>query len=379
METVAPLKDGVDLIKDRGGETSTLCFQCGLCSSACPWNSIKPFITHKLMRQAQFGLYELENDEWWWCTTCRKCVERCPRGVEIAQVQRSVRELATEWNANPASIRSVTTSLSTLGNPWQGEKDERTKWTSGLDVKQYSQGMDLLYYPCCTVAYDKRLTGVARATADILQKTGFSFGILGAENCCGESIKKAGNEKVFRDLSRNNIFLFLENSVNKVLVNSPHCYITFKDEYPALGGNFETVHLVQLLANLLNKGKLKFKGGMEKKIIYHDPCYLGRYGGIYDEPRELLKAIPGVELIEFRDNRKNSLCCGGGGGRIFMETKKGERFSDIRLKEAIDRGAAVLATACPYCLLNFKDGQLSIEKGETLEVKDISELIQEVI
>ena len=379
MDTVSPLKEGIEFVNERGGASSILCFQCGLCTTACPWNNIKPFIPHKLMRQAQFGLYELENEQWWWCTACRKCEERCPRGVAIPGIQRAVRELATEWQANPSSIRSVASSLATLGNPWQGEKQERTRWAAGRDIPQYTKGMDFFYFPCCTIAYDKRLLGVAQATSTILKRNGISFGILGKESCCGESINKTGNGLVFRDLAKDNIFLFLNSGVQQILVNSPHCYVTLHDEYPAMGGKFEIYHSVQLLFEMLRQGKLKFKHNLDRKVIYHDPCYLGRYANLYDEPRELLKCIPGLELIEFQDNYKNSLCCGGGGGRIWMETKKGERFSDFRLQEAVAKKADILATACPYCLLNFKDSQLSVAGAESLEIKDITELIAELI
>lgn len=379
MQIVAPFKEGAEAVRERGGVTSDLCFQCGLCSAVCPWNDIKPFITYKLIRQVQFGLFDLEDEDWWWCTTCRKCVERCPRGVDIPQVIRAVREVATEWKAVPASIRSVTASLAALGNPWQGEREERANWAAGLDVRQFTSGMGMLYSPCCTLTYDSKLVGVAQATAEILQKTGVEFGILGTENCCGESVGKVGDEALFRSLAKNNITLFLDNGVDKVLVNSPHCYFTFRNEYPKLGSRFEAVHHAQLLAELLEKGELRFTGRLNKRVVYHDPCYLGRYSGIYDEPREVLKAIPGLDLVEFHDSRANSLCCGGGGGRIWMETKKGERFSDLRVEEAIELGADILATACPYCLLNFKDSQLSVEKGETIEIKDISELVREVI
>ena len=163
------------------------------------------------------------------------------------------------------------------------------------------------------------------------------------------------------------------------MVSSPHCYTTFKDEYPQFEGNFNVTHFTQYLAKLVDKGKLKFKKKLNKKVIYHDPCYLGRHQGIYDEPRKVLKSIPGVELMDEVDSRENSLCCGGGGSRIFMETKKGERFSDILVEQAIEMGAEILATACPYCILNFKDSVLTVNKGDTLEIKDISEIVQEVI
>jgi Fe-S oxidoreductase len=164
-----------------------------------------------------------------------------------------------------------------------------------------------------------------------------------------------------------------------VVVSSPHCYHTFKNEYPELGGKFEVIHITQYLASLIDQGKLKLSKKINKKVIYSDPCYLGRHNNIYDEPRKVLESIPGLELIEFPDARENGLCCGGGGGRIWMDTPKGERFSDIRVEQAAEKGADIIAVACPYCFLNYRDSVLSMGKSETMQVKDIAELVAEAI
>jgi len=164
-----------------------------------------------------------------------------------------------------------------------------------------------------------------------------------------------------------------------VVVSSPHCYHTFKNEYPKLGGNFEVVHLSQYLLDLIKQGRLSLTKEVNKRVAYHDPCYLGRHNDIYDEPREVLKSIPGLELVELPYYRENSLCCGGGGGRIWMETKRDERFSDMRIEQALEVGANVLAVACPYCLSNFEDSVLTLEKSDVIEVRDIAELVQEAI
>jgi len=380
MEAVAPFKEGSDIIQEMGGGTFKLCFQCGLCTATCPWNIVSTFIPHKFFRQAQFGLTELEDEAWWLCTTCSACQERCPRGVGIIDIMQAVRSLMMEAHTAPASLRSVIASLGSVGNPLGEAREKRGDWTKDLDIKTFTKGTGLLYFPCCNPAYDSRLGDMARATANILQKTGADYGILGSkESCCGESIHKAGNNSLFEYLAKSNIDLFTEEGVKEVIVTSPHCYTTFKDEYPNLGGNFKVTHFTQYLAQLIGEGKLQFTKELNKKVVYHDPCYLGRHNGIYDEPREVLKNIPGVELMDEVDSRENSLCCGGGGGRIFMETKKGERFSDILIEQAIELGADILATACPYCILNLKDSALTVNKGDILEIKDISELVQEVI
>jgi Fe-S oxidoreductase len=237
-----------------------------------------------------------------------------------------------------------------------------------------------LYFPCCYLSYDPRLKKVARATADILNKAGVDFGILGtAENCCGESIRKTGDEDLFKRLAKENIKTFIDYGVKKILVSSPHCYHAFKTEYAEFKVNFEVVHISQYLLELINEGKLVLNKEYAKKIAYHDPCYLGRHNGIFDQPRESLKKVPGADLIEMPDARVDSLCCGGGGGRIWMETPKNERFSDLRLEQAVNAGAEVLATACPYCITNFEDSRLSRDDSDTIAVKDITEIIQEAI
>jgi len=214
----------------------------------------------------------------------------------------------------------------------------------------------------------------------ILKETGADFGILGIrESCCGESIRKVGNRDLFETLAKDNIQAFQEAGVKEVVVTSPHCYVTFRDEYPGLGGSFKVVHFTQYLSGLIDQGRLSFKKDYPKKVVYHDPCYLGRHSGIYDEPRRVLKSIPGLILMDEIQARENSLCCGGGGGRIWMETKKEERFSDILVRQAVELGADVLATACPYCILNFKDSVLTLDKAEVLEIKDVSEIVNEVI
>jgi len=382
VEVVAPLKEASDLIKDSGGEAFKLCFQCGLCTVSCPWNIVRTFIPHRMICEAGYGLADLEDEGWWLCSTCNMCVSRCPRGVGITDIMRAVRAIMLEYQYStaPDSLRSAMGSLSGAGNPWGEEREKRAGWVRDLDVKTFTPDMELLYFPCCVPAYDPNLGNVARATSAILKKTGANFGILGVkESCCGESVRKAGNQSLFEKLAKSNINAFNDSGVTELIVSSPHCYSTFKDDYPWFGGSFKVIHVTQYLASLINEGKLGFTKELNKKVVYHDPCYLGRHNGIYDEPRDVLKSIPGLSLMDEIDSRENSLCCGGGGGRIWMETKKGERFSDILVEQAIEQGADILATACPYCILNFKDSVLTMDKGDVLEIKDISEIVQEVI
>ncbi len=383
METVAPFKEVIDEIKDAGGEIFKLCFQCGLCDAVCPWNRVRDFSMRRLIREAAFGLTEIDGEDIWRCTTCGNCPQQCPRGVKQIDVSVSLRRVATEYEVFPASVksaRSARASIISEGNPLQGERGKRSDWAKGLPVKPYAEGMEMLYFVGCYLSYDPRMKKVAAATAAILDKAGVAFGILGErESCCGESIRKTGSEEVFKNLARENIKVFIDNGVTRILVSSPHCYHTFRNEYPEFMVHFEVVHISQLLQELMAEGRLELTGKFEKRVTYHDPCYLGRHNDVYDAPREVLAAVPGLELTEMVDHHRNSLCCGGGGGRIWMDTPMGERFSDLRLKQARETGAGVLATCCPYCITNFEESRLNLEFDDILEIRDITEIIQEVI
>ena len=383
METVAPYKEIIDVIKASGGDAFKRCFECGLCDVVCPWNRVRTFSMRKTVREATFGLTEIESEEIWRCTTCGKCPQQCPRDVKQIESGVSLRRIATEYGVFPASVRPIRTISGSLvgeGNPLNEERKKRADWAEGLSVKPFTEGMEILYFPDCYCSYDPRLKKVARTTATILNKAGVDFGILGAkESCCGESIRKTGDEDVFKRLAKENIKTFIDNGVKKILVSSPHCYHTFKNEYPEFMVNFEVVHISQYLFALIHEGRLKLNKEYGKKVTWHDPCYLGRHNGIYDEPREVLKRVPGLALIEMPESRVDSLCCGGGGGRIWMETPKGERFSDLRLEQAVGVGAEVLVTSCPYCITNFEDSRLNRENSEAIEIKDITEIIGEVI
>jgi Fe-S oxidoreductase len=383
METVVPLKEIIEVIKESGGDAFKLCYQCGLCDTVCPWNRLRNFSMRKIVRQATFGLTEIESEEMWRCATCGKCPQTCPRGVKIIECGVSLRKIATEYGVFPGSAEPVPTisgSLNAEGNPLREDRKERANWAEGLSVKTFTEDMEFLYFPGCYLCYDPRLKKVARATANILNKAGVEFGILGdKENCCGESIRKTGDEELFKRLARENIKTFIDHGVKKILVSSPHCYHTFKNEYPEFKVDFEVFHVSQYLFECINSGKLEVSGEYMKRVTYHDPCYLGRHNGVYGEPREVLKKISGLKLIEIQDSMEDSLCCGGGGGRIWMETPKGERFSDLRIEQALETGAEVLATSCPYCITNFEDSRLNVEGGETIEIKDITEIVSEVI
>ena len=383
METLAPFKEVIDEVKQKGGDAVKYCYQCGKCDTVCPWNRVRKFSMRKLIREATFGLSEIEKEEIWRCTTCGKCPQRCPRDVKQIDDMVALRRVATGYGVFPSSVkpyRTIASGLTAQGNPFNEDRNTRTAWTEGVSVKPFTEEMDLLYFPCCYTAYDPRLKKVAQATAKLLTKAGISYGILGSkESCCGESIRKTGNEALFRKLAKENIKTFIENGVQKILVSSPHCYHTFKNEYPEFKVNFEVIHISQYLPGLIAQGKLTPTKEYPKKITYHDPCYLGRHNGIYDEPRAALAAIPGATLVELPEARVDSLCCGMGGGRVWAETEKHERFSNLRIEQALALGAEEVVTACPYCITALEDSRLVLNHADDIQVKDITEILQEVI
>ena len=383
METLAPFTEVIDEIKEAGGDVFSLCFQCGLCDAVCPWNRVRDFSMRRLIRQSAFGLAQIEGEDIWRCTTCGSCPEHCPRGLGQIELSISLRRVATEYELFPSSVRPARTARASLiseGNPLQAEQKKRSDWAEGLSVKPYEEGMEILYFVGCYFSYDPRLKKAARATAEILNRAGVEYGILGdQENCCGESIRKTGSEEVFKRLARENIKTFVDNGVKKIIVSSPHCYHTFVQEYPEFMVNFEVIHMSGFLLDLIKQGRLEIPGSFEKTVTYHDPCYLGRHNHLFDAPRELLQKVPGLELMEMEQNRSTALCCGGGGGRIWMDTPMEERFSDIRLQQAVDTGAQVLATACPYCITNFEESRLNLKFEDALEIKEITEIIHEAM
>jgi Fe-S oxidoreductase len=382
METLSPYKEATDVILEAGGEPLKLCYQCGLCTAICPWNLVRSFLVRRIMHEAQLGITDFGSEDVWTCVTCRACVQRCPRGVEIMDVMRAVRRVVANLGIGviPDALRISTKNIAGVGNPLGEAPEKRNDWAKELGVRDFTSGTEMLYFPCCVPSYDPGVKPVARSTAIIFNKLGLDYGLISTEaKCCGEAIRKAGHEDTFQSLAQNNIALFSSNAVKTVVVSSPHCYHTFKNEYPEFGGKFEVIHITQYLASLIGQGKLKFSKEVKKKVVYSDPCYLGRHNSIYDEPRKVLKNIPGVELLEFPDFGEEALCCGGGGGRIWMDTPKGERFSDIRVEQAVEKGADTIAVACPYCFLNYRDSALSLDKAEVIQVKDIAELVAEAM
>ncbi len=379
-----------DVLLEEGAEGIYKCYQCGKCASICPWFQVGTydFPVYRFSLEAAMGLVassedkdELtkEIDKIYRCVGCEACLEQCPHGIDTPRILRAARRLLVDFGSYPETLKSVVQKIHNAGNPFGEAREKRADWTKEIDTPEFREGMEFLYFPCCLPAYDTRNQNIALATSKILQKSGISFGILGnREFCCGEAIRRVGAEKVFSEVCNANIKEFSQSGVKKVLVSSPHCLTTFKDEYPEFGSDFETFHITQLLSKLLDEGKLKPQKEFKKKVVFHDPCTLGRKNNIYEEPRNILKNIPGLELLEVENfNRNLSVCCGAGSGGLWMEWDKDERIVNVRLEQLIDTGADIIAVACPYCLQMFEETLKSM--NAEVQVMDISEILVESI
>ncbi|GLI36130.1 (Fe-S)-binding protein [Desulforhabdus amnigena] len=371
-----------DYLAEMGAQTLNWCMQCGLCTNLCPWRLVpgktsETFNIRHMQRLGQMGMEGFEDEEVLFaCSTCSMCQTNCPRGVKIVDNVRGMRASLVGAGMAPANLRPILGSAHANGNPWSGPREKRTDWQKGLDVPQFGPDTEYFLFVCCHSCYDPRSTKIARSITQLLKAAGVSFGVIGAEeSCCGESVRKVGDEELFMKLAQSNIELFNGKGVKKIITTSPHCLWTFKNEYPELGGEWEVIHYTELLEKLLAEGKLSFPKSLEKKVAYHDPCYLGRHSGIYDTPRNLLNSIPGVEARELDRRREMSLCCAGGGGRIWAEAPMGERFGELRIKDAVEHGAEILTTSCPYCVNMLTDACKSLEKQDDLEITELSELL----
>ncbi len=371
---------------------SDKCIRCGLCLTKCPvifTTARESFpgpktIAGDLPRPSHE--FTVNEDIIFYCTICGACAEICPADIPVDLITREIRRSLIESGRIAVTLRDALESAFKHGNPWGGLRSKRSEWAEGLGVKDISKGekAELLYFVGCTASYDTRVQEVARSLVKIFKAADLDFGILGDEEiCCGEPVNWIGEEGLFEELAEKNIELFNKYGIKKIVTTSPHCYITFQEDYPSiaekLGLEFEieVKHYTQLLAELLQQGKITFSKKVDALVTYQDPCSLGRRSKIFDEPREVLRAIPGLELAEMERTREESYCCGGGGGRIFLETEVKERLSMERVKEASKLDPDVMATACPFCLLQFDDAVKVA--GEDIEVKDVAELVAEAL
>lgn len=357
------------------------CIQCGKCTGGCPVSLKTRLNIRRLIYETIVGngLDLQGRDELWDCTTCATCAIRCPKGVNPVDVIVGMRSFLVDDGRIPPTVRDPLKSVFMQGNPFSMAREQRSEWVGDLRVKHISQGAEVLYFVGCAPSYDTRAQAVARALVRVLDAAGVNFGILGnEESCCGSEMRRMGELGLFDYLEEENRALFGQYSFQRMVTTSPHCYNTFKNEYQGL--DFEVQHDTQFVAQLIQEGKLTFSGRVERVVTYHDPCFLGKQNQIFEEPRQILKSIPGLRLVEMERSRERSLCCEGGGGRMWTEgTNPEERLAHVRVKEAVETGAQILATACPFCLINLEDAAKTLGLDGVLQVMDIMELVAQAI
>jgi len=320
----------------------------------------------------------IESEELWACTTCRSCVQQCPVFIDqLGTIVEMRRFLTLSEGAVPKSAADALKTMETAGNPYSLPKAQRLAWAAELDVPRAAAGqqVDVLFWVGCAAAYDQRAQAVAKAMVNIFRAAGVTFAVMGEEKCTGESARRLGEEYLYQTLAAENIKNLGKYKFARIVTICPHCFNTLKNEYPQFGGNFVVVHHSQFIAELLATGKLKPSKALSATVTYHDSCYLGRYNEIYAAPRQVVAAIPGVTAVEMARTKEEGLCCGGGGGRMWLEENLGTRINAARLDDALATGAGLVATACPFCLNMFDDARKAKGVDEKLAVKDIAELV----
>ena len=353
------------------------CIQCGMCTGGCPVSIKSPLNVRRIVRlMGLFRELSFEPEEALWaCTTCGTCEVRCPKEVKPAEAVIELRSVLVEEGRIAPTLRDALESVFTHGNPWGRGRAKRMEWAEGLgfELKPISEGAEWLYFVGCTPAYDTRAQEVARALCELFHLAGLDFGVLGKdESCCGNEVYGVGEKGLFEELRDENLKLFEDKKVERIVVSCPHGFNAFKNLYGR--GLGDVVHHSVLLSELLEEGRLKPAGRLGLKVVYHDPCFLGKRNNIFDEPRAVISAIPGVELLEFDRNRTRSLCCEGGGGRMWVDVP-GEKLAERRVRDAAELGADVIAVACPFCLITLEDAVKTAGLEEELRVMDISELL----
>jgi len=380
------------------------CVVCGRCQDACPaYTSGKPLNPKKIIQDLKRHLLAVgpgllsgkaqsaanpgesligevvTSDEIWACTTCYACQQVCPVANEhIDKVIDLRRNLVMEQASIPETAEGALRSIEDRGHPWRGTTLSRTDWAEGLGIKTLAEDsdIDILFWVGCTGALEDRSIKVSQAVAKLLKLAGIKFGILGAEeSCCGEPARRLGNEYLFQIQAEKNIELLKNYNVKRIVTACPHCYNTIKNEYPQFGGEFEVIHHTDFIAQLLKQGKLRIIKGIGGVVTYHDPCYLGRYNGIYQPPRQIITSIPDMTMVEMERNREGGFCCGGGGGHMWLEERIGRRINELRTEQAMETEAQIVVTACPFCLQMFDDGIKAKAAEEQLRVMDIAELV----
>jgi Fe-S oxidoreductase len=285
-----------------------------------------------------------------------------------------------EQASMPEAAAGALMSLEQRGHPWRGTQYTRTDWAEGLDVPTMADHPDaeVLFWVGCTAALEKRSQGIARSMVSVLKRAGVDFAILGAEEgCTGDPARRMGNEYLYQIMAQQNIETFTRYNVKKIVAICPHCFNNIKNEYPHLGGTYEILHYTQFVSELIEQGKIKPVVELATTVAYHDSCYLGRHNGVYDEPRKIVEAIPGVQLAEMGQRRERGFCCGAGGGHLWTEESRGRRINHLRTEQFLETGADTVGVSCPYCLQMFDEGMGSVDGADGKGAKDILEILDE--
>lgn len=397
----------VDRLRWKDLFDSYSCTECGRCTDNCPaTNTGKELNPRLVVHDIKVNLLHngdiiknggkpilpligagkegsVSTNSIWACTTCGACMEVCPVFIEhvpkLVYMRRDLVEMKAEF---PEEVHSLFENMETRSNPWGIVPAERSRWVDEAKAPTFEKGKtEYLLYAGCTGALDTRNKRNTLALANILTAAGVSWGTLGKdEKCCGDSLRRLGNEYVFDKMVKENIKLLNDMGVKKIIAQCPHCYNTLKNDYKQYGANFEVMHHAEFIYQLLKEKKLWLKGRASAgKLIFHDSCYLGRYNNIFEEPRQVIKAATGQEPLEMERNKSTSFCCGGGGGHMWMEEPEGTRINMARVAEAMKSDPDTICVACPYCLTMMEDGLTDIKAPGKVKVIELSELVEQAL
>jgi len=379
------------------------CTECGRCQNVCPaWNTGKPLSPKLLVMNLRDHLFDegpkilaaqgngdepeltplnpnvVEDEVVWDCVTCGACMQECPVNIEhVDHIIDMRRNLVMAESRFPTEAGTLLRNIENSNNPWGMQQGSRADWANGLEfeVPQVNgTAPEYLYWVGCAGSFDDRAKKIAQSVARVLNRAGVPYAILGPQELCtGDPARRAGNEYLFQMLAEQNVETLNSKQVQKVIVNCPHCFNTLRNEYPQYGGNYEVIHHTQLFARLIDEGKLQPTEEVQGMLTYHDPCYLGRHNDVYDAPRKVLDAVPGLTTVEMTRHKQRAFCCGAGGSRMWMEEHLGKRINNERTEEAISTGADTLGVACPYCLIMLDDGAKG--KGGEMQVLDVAQIL----
>jgi len=374
-------------------DAASKCRNCNYCFTICPlFESTRGFMSQTpsgIMQSIKYAIKwdmlegnekEALRDLLYLCTTCNGCVLRCKSkatGTSILDAIEAGRKILREMMIGPLpEQRKVLKDIYERGNPYGERPESRLGWLGDLKVKILPrEKAAVLYYVGCTTAYDYNMQKIGRSLVRLLNFLNVDFGVLEGEICCGEPARRMGDEALFQEMVKRNVEQFRNAAIHTIITTSPHCFNAFLNEYPSLKEEFEVLHYTQFLANILRGKNVTFKNEFPLTVTYHDPCYLGKHNEIFDPPRELLQRIPGVRLVEMKMARDESLCCGGGGGRMFAEVEEERKLSEMRVKQALEVGADVLVTACPWCHTMLLNAIQTLNLMRSIKVMDITEIL----